>query len=119
MRGQLGDARGGGDRVVLHPGGGDCRGAGGEQGRDHEGRRQLGIAAPHDPERIAQRGIPVRRQRFGGEEAADDEEDLRGDAGVAGEPVEQLRQQDAGVVGHRAVEGEVVQYDQLRSAGFQ
>ncbi|MPN56953.1 hypothetical protein SDC9_204646 [bioreactor metagenome] len=61
---------------------------------------------------------PIAGQRLGGQEAANDEEGLNGDPRMLGEPGEQAGRKRSGVIGHRPVEGEMMQNDQLRGDGL-
>ncbi|SOZ38691.1 protein of unknown function (plasmid) [Cupriavidus neocaledonicus] len=108
------------DRVMRHPvprHGGACNAEQDCRGKRHH---QFLVAAPQHRQRMLADLQPsagcqaARRQ-----EAADHQEHLHRDAGVVIEPVHQPRRQLVGGVGHRSIEGEVVQDDQLRTDGFQ
>ncbi|MNN20540.1 hypothetical protein D3C81_1338250 [compost metagenome] len=91
------------------------RGAGNaQQQRRGEGHHQLQVAAPQHRQRMFADFQPaVRREAARREEAADHQEHLDRDAGVVVQPVHQSRGEAVCRVGHRAVESEVVQHDQL------
>ncbi len=119
MGAQLAQGDGGRHGVVLHPDAGHRGDDGREQGGRQERRRQLGIAAPDGLQGGGDAGTAGRRERFGDEKAADDEEHLHGDARAAAQPAQQLGPQRLHVVGHGPVKRQMVQHDQLRRACLQ
>ena len=74
-------------------------------------RRQLGVAAPDRTQRVDHHRLCAWRQRFGGQEAANHQEHLHSNARAACQPVDQVWQDEPHVVGHGAVEREVVQHN--------
>ena len=110
---QLAEAWRLGDGVVRHQLAGDGGADEGECKRGKVGRDQLEKTLAEQLSERAGNERPVAGQALRGQEAADDEEGLHRDAGVLRQPGEEFGRQRRGVVGHRAVEGQVMQDDDL------
>ena len=115
MREHLPGGRRIGNRLVIVQATRDRRAQNAEQYRRQVRDDQLEIAFFEQRQRRDAGQLTGRGQRFGGQEAADHQKDLDRDARVLTEPGKERWRQPAGDVGHRAVERQMVQYDELRS----
>ncbi len=113
MRQELVQAGGAGNGVVMHPGPRDGSAGNGNQDGRGIGHHQLLVAAPDRLQGVRHHQMPTGRQAARRQEATDDEERLHSDARVLRKPVEQVGRQHVGRIGHGAVEGKMVQHDQL------
>jgi len=80
-----------------------------------EWRHQAQVTPRQHIDRLSRQQLALGRQGANGEKAAHHQEHLDGDAGIFAEPADEAGNQLLGGVGHGAVEGQVVQNDQLGS----
>ncbi|MNR16935.1 hypothetical protein D3C85_1335690 [compost metagenome] len=113
MRDELRQMRGSRNGVMCHPGARER--SPGNRHEDGGGKRhhQLLVTTPDRPQRIRGGQEAARRQAARGQEAADDKKDLHGNARIVGQPADQPRGEGLRGIGHRPVEGQMVQHDQL------